>query len=78
MPRFLALDCGHCAAVGTLVLYNADKTDFFLFDTAAQLKEFTLSYYKNPIATLFAYKNSMEPCFLAPTGKGNALNPSPQ
>lgn len=57
MTRLLALDCGQSAATSVYTLYNSDGTDFFTFETAEQLREFTKYYYRNPIAALFAYRS---------------------
>lgn len=56
--RLLALDTQHAELTGVFTLYNSDKTDSYMFETAEELRQFTIAYYYSPIAAVFAYRCS--------------------
>lgn len=54
--KLFTLDTEQARIMGVFTLCSADKTDFFMFETAGEVQAFLKYYYYNPIGAVFAYK----------------------
>lgn len=55
-PMFLVIDTEQTRITGLFTLCNANMTDFYSFENADDVRNFTQFYYCSPIAAIAAYR----------------------